>query len=181
MAFAGAGAVAQKDYASAWGYLEQALDVSRQRRAVDREGWTYWDMAEVAFIQGDAPRALKYLSRCMSLFEENGEPRSLVQCLRRFAKFFAAWGQPARAVTVLAAAARAIEEYSFPILPEEQITADEVERTANAALSNLDRRAARQQRGAMPVSQAVRYALGAYPQETWERDRVSSDTFDKRP
>jgi predicted ATPase/DNA-binding SARP family transcriptional activator len=153
----GQAACAQQDYADAWHCYEQALLASRNYRSLDREGWTRWDMAEVAFRQGDAPQALEQLRQCLSLFEAADEPRSVTRCLRKFAKFYAAWGLPVRAVTLLGCVERAIQEQGFSLVPEEQDAANKLCAELRGVLDAAAWQAAWQHGARMTLAQALAY------------------------
>ena len=105
----------QQDYSEAWRCLHQALEVSRRMHARDREGWTRYDMAEVAFRQGNSVEARKQLQESLSLFESLPEPRSVAQCLQKLSKFCAGWGKANEAVVLLASVERAFQDQLFMV------------------------------------------------------------------
>ncbi len=154
-------AASQQNYAAAWRCFEQALAASRQSHAVDREGWTRWDMAEVAFRQGDALQAQEQLGQCLSLFESLHETRSVVQCLYKFGKFCAGSRQPVRAVTLLASADRGYREEG--ITPD-LATQDAIKNLAAELGDTLDQatwQTAWQYGMGMTLAEATTYALSA--------------------
>ena len=111
----GQAALAQKDYAEAYLCLNEALKASQSNQAPDREGWTRWDMSEVAFQEDDRERAKENLAQTIPLFQSNYESRALIQCLIKRAKFAVAWKQYSYAAILLGASARALEDYRFSL------------------------------------------------------------------
>jgi predicted ATPase/DNA-binding SARP family transcriptional activator len=151
----------QQDYPAAWRCFDQALAISQQMHVHDREGWTRFDMAEVAFRQGDAPRAREQLCYSLSVFESIHEPRSVVQCLQKFAKFYAAWGQTTCAVVLLASAERACQEQEFTADVESQEAARELAAMLRSTLDPVEWQTAWKHGSAMTPTQATAYALSA--------------------
>ena len=119
-------ACAQKDDAGAWHCLENALAISRQIKALDREGWTRWDMAELAFQQGNRAEAQTQLEACLTIFQAHDEPHSQARCLVKMAGFCVAWGQPERAATLLGSTERAIEVHCFTMRDKERSAINEL-------------------------------------------------------
>ena len=106
-------AAAQKEYSAAWEDLETGLEISRRTHARDREGWTRFDMAELAFQQGDETGAKAHLGQSIAVFQAIHEPHSVARCLAKMAKFCVAWNQRERAVVLLSSAERAHAEFHF--------------------------------------------------------------------
>ena len=154
----GRAACMQADYTEARRCLEQALAISRQMHAADREGWTRWDMAEVAFRQGDAPEAREQMRHCLAVFESLDERRSMAQCLRKLAKFFAAWGQAAHAVLLLASAERAYRDQEMAPNPTTQKAAQDLAAGLRGTLTPTEWQAAWEHGSAMTLAQATAHA-----------------------
>ncbi len=148
----------QNNNAETWRCLEQALAVSQQLKALDREGWTRWDMAELAFQQGDRAGAQAHLRECFTVFEANFEPRSLTLCLIKMAKFCAAWEQYARAATLLGSVERAFEEKNFATSSHHQELRVSLAEDVCRAIGAEAWQAAWERGRQMPLAQAVAYA-----------------------
>ena len=113
-------ALEQKDYTEAYRCLEKAVVASQENLAIDREGWTRWDIAEVSFQEGNPEKAVANLKEAILLFQSSYEPRSVAQCLIKLAKFCIGWKQYSRAATLLSGAKRAFEEFHFTISAKER-------------------------------------------------------------
>lgn len=148
----------QNDPVEAWRCLEQALATSQQQKVLDREGWTRWDMAELAFQQGDRAGAKAHLNECLIVFQAISEPRSLTLCLIHLAKFCDAWQQPLRAATLLGSADRAIEENRFMTSSTQQQSRAELTARLRCTLDSAAWQAAWERGLAMPLTQAIAYA-----------------------
>lgn len=118
--FQAKGAIGLADYGHAWHCLEQALRISRQKRQKDREAWTRWDMAELAFQEGRRNETETQMLACILALKENEEELNISRCLLRLAKYCMAWGQPARSVTLLGNAQRGIENLGMERTEEEE-------------------------------------------------------------
>ncbi len=149
----------QQDYSDSWRCFNQALAISQQTHAYDREGWTLFDMAEVAFLQGDAQKAREHLGESLSLFESLHEPRSMAQCLQKSARFCAAWRQTERAATLLASAERAFREQEFTTSSEERDAAMNLAADLRAMLEPEAWQTAWQYGEGMTLGQATAYAF----------------------
>ena len=119
-------ALKQKDYTEAYRCLEMAILASRGNLAIDREGWTRWDMAEVSFQEGDREKAEANLREAILLFQSSYEPRSVAQCLIKLARFCVGWKQYDRAATLLSGAKRAFEEFHFTTSAKERTSQDDL-------------------------------------------------------
>lgn len=151
----------QQDYPAAWRCLEQALAVSRQTHAYDREGWTRFDMAELAFQQGDATGAREHFRHCISIFDSIHELRSVARCLHKLAAFCTAWEQTAYAVTLLASVERAFREQEFTTTSDEQNAAGELAADLRGKMDQADWQAAWQHGSELTLAQATAYAFSA--------------------
>ncbi len=124
----------KQDYKTAWALLEQGITASRRNRALDREGWTRWDMADIAFRQGDTPLALEHLRLGLGVFQDNEEARSATQCLRQAATFHKSEGRNEQAAALLGHVERVTREQALAMSGREQSAYNDVARAARAAL-----------------------------------------------
>jgi len=103
------------DYETAWRLLEQGIVESRRNRSLDREAWVRWDMAEIAYRQGDTVLALNQLHLCLELFQDNEEARSVTRCLRKAAGFHLSVGRYEWAALLLGSVERRTREQALSL------------------------------------------------------------------
>ena len=151
-------AAAQKDYAAAWDYFEAGLEVSRRTRAFDREGWIRFDMAEIAFQQGNRAEAQAHLCASIAVFQACHEPHSVARCLVRMARFSAAWDCPERAAVLLGSVERAHAEYKFAAPAKEQQGRADLAAEVRRAMDSAAWQTAWERGRTMTLEQARAYA-----------------------
>ena len=155
----GVAAYKQQDYPAAWSYLEEALEISQQMQARDREGWVRFDMAETAFRQGDVIKTCEQMQLSLSLFESLNEYRTVVECLQKTVKFFIDWGRNSASVLLLASAERACQEQDFNNNAELHKKTETMTVALRANMSQEEWQSAWLQGSAMNLTQAVAYAV----------------------
>ena len=151
-------AAALKDYTAAWDYAETALEISRRARAVDREGWTCYDMAEIAFQQGNRMEAQAHLCKSIAVFHAIHEPHSIARCLVKMAKFSIQWDYPERAAVLLGSAERAHAEFRFAASATEHQGRAELAAEVRLAMGSEAWQMAWERGNTMTLEQARAYA-----------------------
>jgi tetratricopeptide (TPR) repeat protein len=151
-------AIGLGDYGHAWHCLDQALRISRQNRQKDREAWTRWDMADLAFQEGRWEETEAQIRACILAHRENEEEPSIVQCLLRLAEYCLGWGQHERAVTLLGSAKRGVESLGLRRTQQEESQFRNQMDKTGASLDKAAWRAAWKRGNLMTLDEAVEFA-----------------------
>ncbi len=157
----GSVAAARGELGRASALCEEVLPLWRQR--ADRFGLRgcLVNLLRIAQGRGDAERVPVLAQEALALAREVGSPNTVASVFESLAWVARVRGDPARAARLLGAA-QAIRERLGLRLPETDRRAVEAERTALGATLGGDAfAAARAEGAAMPLEQAIEYALAA--------------------
>jgi len=152
-------AFAQGDYAAAQTYYEEGLSICRE--IGDRNGIAdaLLSLGNVAFAQGDYATAKANYAEILPTYREIGNRHSLAQTFGGFASLAEVESQPERLAALLGAVVALREEIGAPISPEEQERFDMALAAARQTLGEEIFSAASAKGRAMPLDEAVAYAL----------------------
>ena len=160
----------QGDIAREQGDLAAAHDSYGQALAAFRLAGDRWgiarsltDLGYVACEQSDHETAHAAYRECLEIYTTLGHKRGIARALEGFACSAWARGEPARALSLAAAAARVRQRIGAPLLPLEQSKFDQSLSVAWQSLDERDSRAAWEQGWAMPLEEAIQYAREAIP------------------
>jgi len=158
------------DIAGEQGDLRAARDLYRQALSAFREAGDRWgvarsltDLGYVACELGDHAAAHTTYREGLEIFTSLGHKRGIARALEGFACSAWARGEPARALSIAAAAAHVRQRIGAPLLPVEKSRFDKGLRSVWNALNEQDGKAAWEHGWAMPLEKAVQYALETTP------------------
>jgi tetratricopeptide (TPR) repeat protein len=149
------------DLAGAAMRYEEALALARRAGRADVEAFQLGDLGNVARRQGDLPRARTLHRQALELKETLREPRQIAITLEDLACLAAAEGQMERAACLLGAATALRATIGAPQAEPERIAAEQAGAKARAALGDEAWVATLAAGGALPLAEAIAYALEA--------------------
>jgi tetratricopeptide (TPR) repeat protein len=157
--FLGLAAYEQGDHAEARSLFEESLTFSR-------DGGNKWGIAarlghlgRAAYVQGDYSAARSLHEECLTIWRELGYKRGIAQSLESFARLAARGREWERAARLLGAAAALRDAIGAPPAPHRREEGERELDAARAALGEESFAASWAEGRAMPLEQAVAYAL----------------------
>ena len=156
-------ALLQGDYLVATAYAERGLPICRE--VGNRNGLmgAHQILGHVACGQGETAAAMAHFRQSLTLPQARVAGAPSVRGMLGVARVWHATGQSVRAARLLGAAARSLAGLAFVQWPHDRASLDELVTTVRASLGEDEFAAAWAAGQAMPLDEAVTYALAAIP------------------
>jgi predicted ATPase len=139
--------------------VDEALALHRSLDHQLGMGLDYAVFGDIAREQADEVEALEYYRRCLNLWQDRENMVNSALVLDSVARSLGRMGDPARAVTLMAAAAAIRERANAKLAANEQAECDETARACQAALDDAAFAAAWAAGRALTLAQAIGLAL----------------------
>jgi predicted ATPase/class 3 adenylate cyclase len=152
-------ALHEGNYAAAHSAFEEALRLMREQGNELRAALMLAALGEVAKVQGDPAMAHTYYAESLALLRKFGNPWVFAEALERFADLASAQGQAEKALVLLGAAEALRQSVRVPASVSERALYDRVTAEAQTQLPPETCAAAKETGQAMPLEQALDYAL----------------------
>jgi non-specific serine/threonine protein kinase len=161
------------DYAAASKLYQECVDLSRAAGDRFMEALGLTNLASTAHEQGQVDRARSLAAQSLILFREQGAITDGLLCLEVLAGVAAARGQPARAARLFGAAATLLEAAGVVFQGNEQAAHDRDVARARSMLDEPKFTAEWSAGRAMPLAEAVEFALENSPSSAPKSDGLT--------
>ncbi|HYM97156.1 MAG TPA: response regulator transcription factor, partial [Candidatus Sulfotelmatobacter sp.] len=148
-----------KQYSTARRHFQESLAISKELNDLWGVAHSLANLGDLALDEQQQIAAEAYLVEAMERMREVGRPSALTAILEGFAALAAAQGEPQRAITLEAAAARVREELGFAWRLDLRTRVDRRLPTANESVGPAVVAKAERRGRAMNLESAVAYAL----------------------
>jgi tetratricopeptide (TPR) repeat protein len=165
LAHLGEVADARGDYQAAFDWLEKSLAIRLEREDQWGLAYSYHRLGRLAQHQEDWQTVRQRFAASLAISQRHENRRGIAECLEGLAAHAGSQGDPGRGVRLFGAASKLRETAGLPLTPSERDSVGQELASLHLALDEAAFAAAWQEGRAMPIEQAVAYALEQIGQE----------------